>query len=218
MRLLQRLVHFRREKADAVAAGSLAAVKREIRAFEQALGCGAINRRQRHADGIARTDFLFLEIHRRTQDRARCAGRRLPPAPCWRRRSARRRIRRRRAAPPCPRCRDHSAQSLTDSAEQEIAAVVAERVVHLLEVIDIDEMQRRSCHRSTAAPRTSRPAVRSGARDWRARSARHGGRGTGCAGRPAAFRVVRRYQAIAGKPKESAVKPQSATAANRKVR
>jgi len=37
---------------------------------------------------------------------------------------------------------DDRAQAFTDRPEQEIAAVVAERIVDLLEVVDIDEMQR----------------------------------------------------------------------------
>ena len=53
MRWLHGFVHFGREEADAVAAGGLAGIEREIGALEQAFGRDAVGRRQRDADRVA---------------------------------------------------------------------------------------------------------------------------------------------------------------------
>jgi hypothetical protein len=138
---MQCFVHFRSEKAYAITAGSFATVKREIGAREQAFGCFAISGGEGDANGHVGFEFLLFEVHGFLQYRSDPLREFLgfdfvvycglydyefiaaePGNEIFHSRQC--------------------AQTLANRVEKKITTIVAERIVHLLEVIDINKVYR----------------------------------------------------------------------------
>ena len=68
--------HIRIEEAIAVAAGGFGAVERHVRHFQQAVGIGAVLRRQRNADAGADIDLVAIDVERLGEDLDDAIGKR----------------------------------------------------------------------------------------------------------------------------------------------
>ena len=136
---LQRFVHLQHEEADTITPGSLAIIERKIGVLEQTFRGLAVCRRYRDTDRDINSYFPLLESHRLAQHRRNSPRKILGLLFAGYSRLNNHKF---VAAEPGYHVLDarECAQALTKRAEQKVAAGVTERVVDLLESVDIKKV------------------------------------------------------------------------------
>ena len=119
------------------------------RSFSSSIGIQAILRRERDADAGADDDLMAVDLERIAQQLDQTVGEARWPRSACRSPSARWRIHRRQAAPRCRSRAIRSREPLSHRLQQGIADRMSQRVVHRLELIEVEAQQRQD----PAAPR-----------------------------------------------------------------
>ncbi len=133
--------HLVAEEAEGAAAVRLGAVQRHVGVLEQRIGAGALGRGQRDADAGADLDQVIVDAIALAQPLDDAAGKR---GGVFGRRDVLLEHDELVAAEAGDEILgpQHLAQTIGDGAQQLVAAGVTERVVDLLELIEVDEEQR----------------------------------------------------------------------------